>query len=97
VGTAQLVTDALVMTIWRRGKSDALLHHSDRARVRLGAFETLRHGGISTVSLWVDCSERRRWSIVPVILIFRVVISNLGRSEPRRRIPCRGRASSGSA
>ena len=28
--TAQLVTDALVMAIWRRGKLDALLHHSDR-------------------------------------------------------------------
>jgi putative transposase len=28
--TAQLVTDALVMAIWRRGKPDALLHHSDR-------------------------------------------------------------------
>ena len=28
--TAQLVTDALVMEIWRRGKPDALLHHSDR-------------------------------------------------------------------
>ena len=28
--TAQLVTDALVMAIWRRGKTDALLHHSDR-------------------------------------------------------------------
>ena len=26
---AQLVTDALVMAIWRRGKPDALLHHSD--------------------------------------------------------------------
>src|SRR4051812_21694206 len=24
------VTDALVMAIWRRGKPDALLHHSDR-------------------------------------------------------------------
>ena len=30
--TAQLVTDALVMAIWRRGKPDALLHHSDRGR-----------------------------------------------------------------
>jgi putative transposase len=29
--TAQLVTDALIMAIWRRGKPDALLHHSDRA------------------------------------------------------------------
>jgi putative transposase len=28
--TAQLVTDALVMAIWRGGKPDALLHHSDR-------------------------------------------------------------------
>jgi putative transposase len=28
--TAQLVTDALLMAIWRRGKPDALLHHSDR-------------------------------------------------------------------
>ena len=28
--TAQLVTDALLMAIWHRGKPDALLHHSDR-------------------------------------------------------------------
>ena len=28
--TAQLVTDALMMAIWRRGKPDALMHHSDR-------------------------------------------------------------------
>jgi putative transposase len=28
--TAQLVTDALVMAIWRRGKPRALLHHSDQ-------------------------------------------------------------------
>mgnify|MGYP003345433565 CR=1 FL=1 len=28
--TAQLVTDALIMAIWRRGRPDALLHHSDR-------------------------------------------------------------------
>jgi putative transposase len=28
--TAQLVTDALVRAIWRRGKPRALLHHSDR-------------------------------------------------------------------
>ena len=27
---AQLVTDALMMAIWRRGKPDALLHHSDQ-------------------------------------------------------------------
>jgi len=28
--TAQLVTDALLMAIWRRGKPKAVLHHSDR-------------------------------------------------------------------
>jgi putative transposase len=28
--TAQLVTDAVVMAIWRRGKPEAVLHHSDR-------------------------------------------------------------------
>lgn len=28
--TTQLVTDALMMAVWRRGKPDALLHHSDR-------------------------------------------------------------------
>ena len=28
--TAQLVTDALLMAIWRRGRPDALLHHSDQ-------------------------------------------------------------------
>lgn len=28
--TSQLVTDALMMAVWRRGQPDALLHHSDR-------------------------------------------------------------------
>jgi len=28
--TAQLVTDALMMAVWRRGKPEAVLHHSDR-------------------------------------------------------------------
>lgn len=28
--TTQLVTEALVMAIWRRGKPEAVLHHSDR-------------------------------------------------------------------
>ena len=29
-GLVQLVTDALVMAIWRRGRSHTVLHHSDR-------------------------------------------------------------------
>ena len=28
--TAQLVTDALITALWRRGRTEALLHHSDR-------------------------------------------------------------------
>src|SRR5690606_4385705 len=28
--TTQLVADALVMAVWRRGKPEAVLHHSDR-------------------------------------------------------------------
>ena len=28
--TAQLVADALIMAIWRRGRPDSLLHHSDQ-------------------------------------------------------------------
>lgn len=28
--TTQLVTDALIMAIWRRGRPDSLLHHSDQ-------------------------------------------------------------------
>jgi putative transposase len=28
--TAQLVADALMMAIWRRGRPHALLHHSDQ-------------------------------------------------------------------
>jgi len=32
--TAQLVADALLMAVWRRGKPDALMHHSDRGSQR---------------------------------------------------------------
>jgi putative transposase len=28
--TAQLVADALLMAVWRRGRPDALIHHTDR-------------------------------------------------------------------
>jgi putative transposase len=43
--TAGLVTDALVMAIWRRGKPDALLHHSDQGSQ--GGFKqsSQHHGG----------------------------------------------------
>jgi transposase InsO family protein len=51
--TAQLVTDALVMAIWRRGKPDALLRHSDRgSRYTSEQFRRLMadHGVVSSMS-----------------------------------------------
>lgn len=33
--TAQLVTDALIMAIWRRGRPDSLMHHSDQMTLPL--------------------------------------------------------------
>jgi putative transposase len=51
--TAQLVTDALVMAIWRRGKPDALLRHSDRgSQYTSEQFQRLMadHGVVSSMS-----------------------------------------------
>jgi putative transposase len=51
--TAQLVTDALVMAIWRRGKPDALLHHSDRgSQYTSEQFQSLMadHGVVCSMS-----------------------------------------------
>jgi hypothetical protein len=42
--TSQLVTDALIMAIWRRGKPDALLHHSDQGS-QYSALESPMIGG----------------------------------------------------
>jgi transposase InsO family protein len=52
--TAKLVIDALTMALWRRGKPDALLHHSDQgSQYTSEAFQRLLadHG--------VDCSMSR--------------------------------------
>ncbi len=51
--TTQLVADALVMAIWRRGKPDALLHHSDRgSQYASDQFQRLMadHGVICSMS-----------------------------------------------
>ena len=61
--TAQLVTDALVMAIWRRGKPDALLHHSDRgSQYTSEQFQRLMadHGVVCSMSrtgnVWVNAA-----------------------------------------
>jgi putative transposase len=52
--TAQLVTDALIMAIWRRGKPDALLHHSDR-----GSQYTSEHFQKLLAAHGITCSMSR--------------------------------------
>ena len=56
--TAQLVTDALVMAIWRRGKPQALLHHSDQgSQYTSEQFQRLMadHGVICSMSRSGNC------------------------------------------
>ena len=49
---AQLVADALVMAIWRRGKPDALLHHSDQgSQYTSQHFQTLMNDNGVTCSM----------------------------------------------
>ena len=57
--TAQLVTDALLMAIWSRGKPDALLHHSDRgSQYSSEAFQKLMADNGVTCSM--SCSGNVR-------------------------------------
>jgi putative transposase len=56
--TAQLVTDALLMAIWRRGSPLALLHHSDQgSQYTSEQFQRLLtdHGVICSMSKRGDC------------------------------------------
>ena len=50
----QLVTDALMMAIWRRGEPDALLHHSDQ-----GSQYTSEQFQLLLTSNGVTCSMSR--------------------------------------
>jgi len=59
--TTQLVADALVTAIWRRGKPDALLHHSDRgSQYTSEPFQRLMvdHGVACSMSRSGNCWER---------------------------------------
>ena len=56
--TAQLVTDALLMAIWRRGPVQALLHHSDQgSQYTSEQFQELlvEHGVTCSMSRSGDC------------------------------------------
>jgi putative transposase len=56
--TAGLVTDALMMAIWRRGKPDALLHHSDQ-----GSQYTSQHFQELLTDNGVTCSMSRSGNV----------------------------------
>jgi len=56
--TAGLVTDALIMAIWRRGKPDALLHHSDQ-----GSQYTSEHFQKLMADNGVTCSMSRSGNV----------------------------------
>lgn len=56
--TAQLVTDAMLMAIWRRGPKNALLHHSDQgSQYTSEQFQKLlaEHGVTCSMSRSGDC------------------------------------------
>lgn len=58
--TSDLVTNALMMALWRRGKSDALLHHSDRgSQYTSEAFQRLMadHGVTCSMSRAGNCRD----------------------------------------
>jgi len=56
--TAQLVTDALIMAVWRRGNRQALLHHSDRgSQYTSEVFQRLLN------ALGVTCSMSRAGNV----------------------------------
>jgi putative transposase len=56
--TAQLVADALVMAIWRRGRPNALLHHSDQ-----GSQYTSEPFRALTADHGIDCSMSRAGNV----------------------------------
>jgi putative transposase len=56
--TADLVAEALMMALWRRGKPDALMHHSDRgSQYTSGQFQRLmaEHGVACSMSRAGNC------------------------------------------
>ena len=82
--TTQLVTDALMMAIWRRGKPDALLHYSDRrSQYTSDQFRRLLDG------LGITCSMSRSgncWDNSAMVSFFKSL-----KTERTDRKTCRNR------
>jgi putative transposase len=89
--TAQLVTDALVMAIWRRGKPDALLHHSDRgSQYTSEPFQRLMadHGVVCSMSrsgnVWDNAGNGELLLVVENRADDAQTVPNTGRRQGRR-------------
>ena len=89
--TAQLVTDALVMAIWRRGKPDALLHHSDRgSQYTSEQFQRLMadHGVVCSMSrsgnVWDNAAMESFFSSLKTERTARKIVPHAGRGQGRR-------------
>ena len=89
--TAQLVTDALVMAIWRRGKPDALLHHSDRgSQYTSEQFQRLMadHGVVCSMSrsgnVWDNAAMESFFSSLKTERTRAQNVPNEGRRQGRR-------------
>ena len=89
--TAQLVTDALMMAIWRRGKPDALLHHSDQgSQYTSEQFQRLMADNGVTCSMsrsgnvWDNAAMESFFSSMKTERIGRKNISNAQSREGRR-------------
>ena len=79
--TAQLVTDASVMAIWRPGKPDAPLHHSDRSsrgRTQSGGRNTLMK------EVAVKLQKRRLRIVRAGAIVLTGARPSAGRDERRR-------------
>jgi putative transposase len=86
--TAQLVTDALVMAVWRRGKPRELLHHSDQgSQYTSERFQTL------LAEFGITCSMSRRgdvWDNSAMESFFSSLkTERTSRIQYRSRNPCR--------
>ena len=87
--TAQLVTDALIMAVWRRGDPQALVHHSDRgSQYTSESFQRLLR------ELGVTCSMSRAgnvWDNSVMERFFFVAQNRTSRAETLHPPRCRTR------
>ena len=87
--TAQLVTDALIMAVWRRGDPQALVHHSDRgSQYTSESFQRLLR------ELGVTCSMSRAgnvWDNSVMERFFFVAQNRTSRAETLHHPRCRTR------